>query len=88
MTDLERAIRELDAVRYSRGRYAYESTDEGASRVYVADADAMRDLGRRLRCGQPDAYSLWCAETRSLSLITCPHCGGILATALARPSPS
>ncbi len=63
MTDLQRALRHLDGYRVARGRYAYVATDEGASTEYTLDSDDWRDLGRRLRTGESDAYSLWCAAT-------------------------
>ena len=63
MTDLQRAIKDLGASRVHSGEYAYVGNDEGASCAYVVDAADMRDYGARLRRGQPDAYSLWCAAT-------------------------
>jgi hypothetical protein len=63
MTDLQRALAHLDGYRVSRGRYAYVASDEGASIEYTLDSDDWRDLGRRLRTDEPDAYSLWCAAT-------------------------
>ena len=63
MTDLQRAVHYLSADPYGRGRWVYESWDEGSERRYVVDSVDMRDLGRRLRLGQSDAYSRWCAST-------------------------
>ena len=62
-TDLQRGIEELGAVRYSRGRYAYVSSEEGRPTRYIVEAADMRDFGARLRREEPDAYSLWCAAT-------------------------
>ncbi len=65
-TDLQRALQYLDGHRCGRGRYAYEASDEGSPRRYIVDAQDMRDLGARLRRGEPDAYSLWCGATLAL----------------------
>lgn len=63
MTDLQRAIDGLAAVRHGRGRYAYYA-DEIRAAVSVDAAD-MRDYGARLRRDEPDAYSRWCAASLS-----------------------
>ncbi len=63
VTDLQRALKHLNGYRVARGRYAYVAADEGQSIEYTLDADDWRDLGRRLRTGEQDAYSLWCAAT-------------------------
>ena len=63
MSILQRAISDLGAISYGRGRYAYASRDEGSNNVYVVDSADMRDYGRRLARDEQDAYSLWCAAT-------------------------
>lgn len=63
MTDLQRALSDLGGYRVARGRYAYVSSDEGRDIEYTLDSDDWRDYGSRLRRGEPDAYSLWCADT-------------------------
>ena len=63
MTDLQRALKYLDAYRVARGRYAYIGRDEGSPIEYTLDADDWRELGAMLRRGEPDAYSHWCAGT-------------------------
>ena len=63
MTDLRRALDDLGGYRVSRGRYAYVASDEGQEIEYTLDADDWRDYGARLRRGEQDAYSLWCADT-------------------------
>lgn len=63
LTDLQRALKHLDGYRVSPGRYAYVSTEEGQRIEYTLGADDWRDLGRRLRTEEKDAYSLWCAAT-------------------------
>lgn len=63
MTDLQRAISDLGAYSSGRGYYTYESSDEGRERGYRVTGDDLRDYGRRLRQGERDAYSLWCAST-------------------------
>jgi hypothetical protein len=63
ITDLRRALQYLDGYRVAPARYAYVATDEGRQVEYTLDADDWRDLGRRLRTGERDAYSLWCAAT-------------------------
>lgn len=63
MTDLQRAIQALSAVRYGRGMYAYYA-GEIFSAVAVSSED-LRDYGARLRRGERDAYSLWCADSVS-----------------------
>lgn len=61
VTDLQRGIRHLDAERDGRGWYRYREIPGGPH--YRVTGDDLRDLGRRLRRGEPDAYSLWCTET-------------------------
>lgn len=62
MTDLRRAIDHLGAERRGRAEWAYDEGN-GDGVIYIVGSDDMRDLGRRLRVGQGDAYSLWCAAT-------------------------
>lgn len=61
MTDLQRAVVALGAVRSGIGRYAYYA-DEISSAVEL-DSDDLRDYGARLRRGDADAYSHWCRES-------------------------
>jgi hypothetical protein len=63
VTDLRRALDYLGGFRVGRGRYAYDSRDEGPLTRYTLDAEAWRDLGARLRRGEREAYSRWCADT-------------------------
>ncbi len=63
MTDLQRALAHLAGYRVGPGSYAYVATDEGERVEYTLHVDDWRDLGRRLREGEQDAYSLWCAAT-------------------------
>jgi len=63
MTDLALAIDHLGAVRVGRGEYAYR--DDYMRRLYVSDSADLRDLGRKLRRGERDAYSVWCSQTLS-----------------------
>ena len=37
--------------------------DSPTRQLWRVDADDVAELGRRLRTGMTDAYSLWCAET-------------------------
>ena len=66
-TDLTAALALLDGVEYRDGDdnsltgvvyYAAETR-----RYYAVDVQAVEDLAARLERGDPEAYSLWCAET-------------------------
>ncbi len=58
--DVKRAAEYLTATP-DGDEWAYYAHETG--RRYRVSEEDMADLGRRLREGQPDAYSLWCAET-------------------------
>ena len=63
MTDLRQALEHLGAEPAGRGYYSYVSDEEGRPIRYTLDSADWRDLGRRLRLAEPDAYSRWCAGT-------------------------
>ena len=60
------AIAYLDARPLDEGGdwYAYDE----AEGTYVVDDLDLEALGRALRAGTPDAYSLWCAETDTVTI--------------------
>jgi len=57
--DRDDAAEHLDAVKISEATWVY-LPDEVATHYTVTSQD-LTDLGRDLRTGQPDAYSLWCS---------------------------
>lgn len=69
MTDsnhLSLALDRLDALAMGDGRYMYR--DDNTRQWYAVEVSELEDLGRRLKAGEPDAYSLWCAETSAEEL--------------------
>ena len=58
MNKLDTAIEFLSATLLDSGDYVYYA-DEGEG-WFVAPVDEMKDLGRALKRGERDAYSLWC----------------------------
>lgn len=69
MTDsnhLSLALDRLDALAMGDGRYMYR--DDNTRQWYAVEVSELEDLGRRLEAGEPDAYSLWCAETSAEEL--------------------
>lgn len=67
MTDLQRAIEYVGAVRVASGTYEYDEGNGYGWRYRVSGED-LSDLGARLRRGDFDAYSRWCAETMAVRI--------------------
>lgn len=57
MTDLQRAVRDLGAVRVGVATWLYAEAFD----YYVGPSADMREYGAALRRGDADAYSLWCS---------------------------
>ena len=53
------AAQHLDAVEISEDTWVY--VPDEVSTAYTVTSQDLADLGRDLRIGQPDAYSLWCS---------------------------
>lgn len=69
--DFARGAEFLRAEQIGRGRYRYYA--QQARRWYLLTRDQIIDMGRRLRIGQPDAYSLWCGDNPAPVIEEAPH---------------
>jgi len=65
-TETERAAAHINAIRHDLGDYGvfYSYLEQTwSSVVFLVTDEDMEDLGERLRIGDSDAYSSWCADT-------------------------
>lgn len=65
---LAAGIDRLQATSYEEGTIFAYIEEQSRGMAFLVDEDDVVSLGARLLAGEPDAYSLWCAETTATTV--------------------